>query len=115
MARASTKQSSQSMSNPDMPMSSPAQSHNYDYTLQAVMDMRQSMGEFKASIDSMNLTMQGTKAKVDDLVNWKNRILGGAIVLGTICALLGFVVSKFSNYITISAPSAQQIQKSAKQ
>lgn len=87
--------------------------HDHSFTLQAVMEMRQSIGELKSSIDNMNTTVQSTKTKVEDLVNWKNRILGGAIVLGILGTVLGFLISKFSDYVTISQPTKPAITQPA--
>lgn len=69
--------------------------------------LHKSIGEVQASVDALRTTVDGTKAKVDDLVNWKNRILGGAAVLTVIVTLIGFVVGKFWDYVTIKAPTAQ--------
>lgn len=106
MARARTGQSSDSVpsSEPSVPPPYSAH-HDHSFTLQAVMEMQKSIGEMKASIDNLSASVQGIKSKVDDLVSWKNRILGGAIALGVVCSIIGFLVSKFSDYVTISSPA----------
>lgn len=91
---------------PQVSTPSPSYGHDHSFTLQAVMEMHKSIGELKSSVDGLNATVQGIKSKVEDLVGWKNRILGGAIALGAICTLLGFGISKFSQYVTISTPQA---------
>jgi hypothetical protein len=77
------------------------------------MQMQQALGEIKASIDNLRQTVDSTKSKIDDLVAWKNRILGGAIALGAVCALIGFLVTKFSSYVTISVPHPPAVQAPA--
>ena len=59
------------------------------------------------SFDSLKMSVDGMKSKVDDLVNWKHRILGGAVVLGMVITVFAFFVGKFWDYVTIKAPSAQ--------
>lgn len=79
--------------------------------VQAIMEMQKSLGELKSSIDSVKASTDSTSKKVDDLVGWKNRILGGAFVLGILATAIGIVIGKFSDYITIKAPAPQvQIQ-----
>jgi len=69
-----------------------------------LMDVQKQLGEIKASIETLTKTVDSTKSKVDDLVGWKNRILGGAVAIGAVCAILGFGVTKLSNYVTFKAP-----------
>lgn len=71
-----------------------------------LMDVQKQLGEIKASIETLTKTVDSTKSKVDDLVSWKNRILGGAIAIGAVLALLGWGITKFSSYVTIKAPDA---------
>ena len=96
--------------NPSLPDSTPESIHpRYDHSfmLQAVMEMQKTLGELNSAVSTMNASIQSTKAKVDDLVGWKNKILGGAVVLGAVFTLLGFAVSKCSQYVTIAAPDSQ--------
>ena len=71
----------------------------------SIMEIQKAIGVMDAKLDNVNATMQSTKSKVDDLVGWKNKILGGAIVLGAVCALAGVFITKFSDYITITPPT----------
>ena len=71
-----------------------------------LMDVQKQLGEIKASIETLTKTVDSTKSKVDDLVGWKNRILGGAVAIGAVCALLGFGVTKLSSYVTFKVPDA---------
>ena len=71
------------------------------------METQRSIGEVKAAVDALRVSVESTKSKVDDLVNWKNRILGGVLVLGALISIVGFLVAKFSDYITITAPAPQ--------
>lgn len=57
-------------------------------------------------MDALTVSVNSTKAKVEDLVNWKNKILGGAFVLGAVITVFGFLIGKFSSYVTIAAPAA---------
>jgi hypothetical protein len=72
------------------------------------MEMQKSLGEINASILSLRQSVDSVKSKVDDLVAWKNKILGGAAVFGAVCALLGFLFTKFSDYVTIASPHKPQ-------
>lgn len=86
--------------------------HPEFHFVQAIMEMQKSLGEIKASIDALQKTTDSTKSKVDDLVKWKQMIIGGAVVFGAVCSGLGFFASKFSNYISFKAPSEQvQVHK----
>lgn len=69
------------------------------------MEMQKSLGEINASITDLRKSVDGTKAKVDDLVAWKNKILGGVIAVGALVSVLAFVIGKFSDYVTIKTPS----------
>ena len=76
--------------------------------VQSIMEMQKSLGEINASILGLGKSIDSTKAKVDDLVNWKNRILGGAIVLGVVISVLVFAVTKAWDYISIKSPAITQ-------
>lgn len=78
---------------------------DHSFTLQAIMEMQKSIGELKAIITDNTSSITSMKSKIDGLVEWKNKILGGAIMLGAVIALASFVVTKFSDYITISTPA----------
>jgi hypothetical protein len=81
--------------------------HDQSFTLQAIMDLRGSMAELKVGVESLKSSVDTTRSKVDDLVNWKNRILGGALVIGALMGIGGFLVAKFSAYVTIKNPNGQ--------
>ncbi|MFN0302782.1 MAG: hypothetical protein ACKVQU_20800 [Burkholderiales bacterium] len=74
--------------------------------IQGLMEVQKALGEIHGSIADLKKSVDGTKSKVDDLVAWKNKILGGAIVLGVVASGLGFVIAKFSDYVTIKPPSS---------
>ena len=65
------------------------------------------MGELKSSVDLLKNSVEGVKTKVEDLVTWKHRILGGAVVLGMVITVLAFFIGKFWDYVTIKSPTAQ--------
>lgn len=80
--------------------------HSHDFTLQAVMELQKSVGEMNANIGAMKSSMDGMKSKVEDLVGWKNKVLGGAAVLLFIGGLLGWGITKFSSYVELKQPPA---------
>lgn len=82
--------------------------HDQSFTLQAIMELQSSFAEVRAELKNLRSSVDSTRSKVDDLVNWKNKILGGAIVLGVVGAALGFLASKASDYITIKTPASVQ-------
>lgn len=86
----------------NVPPPFPREDHGFEF--QALFDLKQSIGELKTSMEALTASVNSTKTKVEDLVNWKNKILGGAIALGAVTTLLGFVFAKLSNYVTIAAP-----------
>lgn len=87
--------------------------HDHSFTLQSIMEIQKSIGVMGAKLDNVNSTLQSTKSKIEDLVGWKNKILGGAIVLGVVGTLLGFLITKFSDYITIAPPAKPAITQPA--
>lgn len=101
-----------SASNQDRPpemadVSPPYRGNDYRFEYQALFDIQKSIGELKASVDALKSSTDSTKAKVEDLIGWKNKILGGVFVLGAIFSLIGFVVAKASDYVTIKPVSIQ--------
>lgn len=78
---------------------------DHSFTLQAVMEMQKSLGEMNANLNGMKGTLEGVKTKVDDLVGWKHKILGGAAVLGAVCTLLGILLAKGADYVTLKQPA----------
>jgi hypothetical protein len=98
---------------PAVPQSVPPQSSavSGDYNgfiWQQLSELQKSVAELSSNIQHLKSSVDSTKTKVDDLVNWKHKIIGGAIVFGAICTVLGFAISKASDYITIKAPTAIQ-------
>lgn len=95
-------------SSPTPPQTAPASPsyglHDHSFTLQAIMELQSSFAELRSDLKNLKSSIDSTKSKVDDLVNWKHKILGGAIAFGVICTLLGFVISKAGDYITIKTP-----------
>ena len=83
-------------------------SPDHSFTLQAVMEMHKSQGRIEHALEALKGTVDGLKTKVDDLTNWKNRILGGAMVLGAVIAALSFIVGKGWPYVAFRSPQAQQ-------
>lgn len=82
----------------------------HDFTLQAVMELQKSVGEINANLQAMKSSLDGVKNKVDDLVGWKNKILGGAAVLVAVASLLWLIGSKASDYVVLKSNVAPQPQ-----
>ena len=89
----------------------------HDFTLQAVMELQKSVGEINANLQAMKSSLDSVKSKVDDLVGWKNKILGGFAVLAVMITFLWYIGSKASEYVILKpstptpiAPSAQDAQ-----
>ena len=70
------------------------------------MDLKGSFVEVTTELKNLKSSVDSVKSKVDDLVNWKNKTLGGAIVLGVVATLLGVLVTKASDYISLKTPQA---------
>lgn len=75
--------------------------------VQSIMEMQKSLGEINASIQSLSKTVDSTKSKVDDLVNWKNMIFGGAITIGFFLGLAVTMVKLFE-HVPVSPPYPPQ-------
>lgn len=100
---------------PQVPQTSPmygAGMPSHDFTLQAVMELQKSVGELNANLASMKSSLDSVKSKVDDLVGWKNKVLGGAAMLLLVGSVLGWSVSKLSDYVTLKSPTTTQQQPS---
>ena len=86
----------------------------HDFVLQAVMELQLAVGKLDAKLDGVKTSIDSTKSKVDDLVGWKNKILGGVAVLVAIIAAMGFLAGKASEYLNftlkpvVSVPAAAQ-------
>ena len=75
--------------------------------VQAILEMQKSLGEINASLVALNKSVDGVKAKVDKLEEWKNMIFGGAIVAGVLISVASYMLSKASEYVTFKAPATQ--------
>lgn len=78
---------------------------DHSFTLQAVMELQKSVGKLEHKIDSLSGSVDGMKSKVEDLVHWKHKILGGAAVLVFIGGAFGFLASKVSDHVSWKSPS----------
>jgi hypothetical protein len=76
-----------------------------------LLAVQKQLGEINANLILLTKTVDSTKSKVEDLLAWKNRILGGAVVVGLACTLIGLAVTKFSSYFMLKpdtpAPTVQ--------
>lgn len=84
--------------------------HPEYHFVQSISEMQKSLGEINASIKALEKSVESTKSKVEDLVKWKNMILGGAIVAGVLISGISLLLSKASDYVTLKAPLVQTIQ-----
>lgn len=82
--------------------------HPEYHFVQAVMELQKSIGKVEASVEALKTSVDSTKSKVEDLVGWKNMIIGGAAVLGATIAILGFIIGKAWDYVTIKSPATVQ-------
>lgn len=80
---------------------------DHSFTLQAIMELQKSVGEMNANMQSMKSSIDGIKTKVDDLVGWKHKILGGAAAIAVVIAVLAFILGKASEYIVFKQPTQQ--------
>lgn len=73
------------------------------------MEMQKSVGRIEANLAALQSSMDSTKTKVDNLVELKNKIIGGGIVLGVVLSLttaaLTFILNKASDYLTWRGPA----------
>ena len=54
--------------------------HDHSFTLQAIMELQKSSAEISTNLQTLKSSVDGVKSKVEDLVGWKNKIVGGAHV-----------------------------------
>lgn len=84
--------------------------HPEYHFVQSIMEMQKTLGQINSSIKNLEQSVESTKSKVDDLVRWKNMILGGAIVAGILISVSVYLISKISDYIEIKVPPAQIVE-----
>lgn len=69
------------------------------------MEMQKSLGEMSATLQATKSSLDGLKGKVDDLVSWKHKIIGGIAVLAVVFSILGWLAGKASAYVEFRAPA----------
>lgn len=84
-------------------------SSDHSFTLQAIIGLEKSVAEIGVHIQGMRSSIDGLKTKVDDLVGWKNKIIGGVAVFGIVFTAVGYLAAKASDYVTIRVPTALQV------
>lgn len=72
------------------------------------MELQKSVAEMNATLIATKAAVDGLKSKVDDLIAWKHKILGGAVVLGAVLAFIAFVAGKASEYVTLRPVATAQ-------
>jgi hypothetical protein len=100
----------------------PAPSEHYrrivesQHITQTLMEIQGTLARLDERSGAMKSSLDGLKGKVEDLVSWKSKILGGAITLGAVLALLAslvtFAVTKFSGYVSFHEPTHHEIDAS---
>lgn len=111
------------VSDPQVPPRIGAGHPEYNF-VQSVMEMQKHLGEVNSSVKTLNDSINTqvkilnesigvVSTKVDSLVDWKNKILGGAIALGAVLAGLSFVISQFFAYFDVSVKQPPESEKSA--
>lgn len=75
--------------------------HDHSFTLQAIMELQKSSAEVSTRVEALKSSVDGLKAKVDDLVAWKYKILGGVAVAGICIGLAVSAAVWLSNYVTL--------------
>jgi hypothetical protein len=116
MAPAPRKRNAEEASVPDDPQVTPrftAGQADHSFTLQAIMELQKTVGEMNANVTGMKSSVDSVKTKVDDLVAWKNKLLGMAIGVGGAVSIVTFLLTK--SYMTIGTPSAPSAAASAAQ
>lgn len=98
------KRPSDNESTPQLPQATPQSvgygAPDHSFTLQAIMELQKSVGQMNSTMEAMRQSVDSLKVKVDDLVGWKHKIVGGAAVLGLVFTCLGFLIGKASEYVT---------------
>lgn len=101
-------------SEPQVPQSTPTSLGAYgqpshDFTLQAVMELQKSVGEMNATLQTVKSSLDSVKTKVEDLVGWKHKIIGGAAVLIACGGFVGWALAKASDYVTVRIPTGAPV------
>lgn len=99
-------------STPQPPQSAPTVYPGHggpDFTLQCVIELQKTVGEMNATMRGMKDSIDGVKSKVDDLVGWKHKIIGGAAVLVFIGGLIGWAAGKASDYVSVRVPTGSPV------
>lgn len=97
----------------------PAPSENYrrivesQQITQTLMEIQGTLARLDERTGAMKGSLDGLKGKVEDLISWKSKILGGAITLGAVIAVLAslitFAVTKLSGYVSFHEPTHHEI------
>ena len=74
------------------------------------MEMQKSLGETNASIKDLGKTIDSMKTKIDELLKWKNMIIGGALAAGAIISFFVIFLNKALDYVTIKTPEVKILQ-----
>ncbi len=91
-----------------LPSTSIGRGHPEYHFVQSVLELQKTMVETKIAVESINISIgtlkddvKSVKTKVEDLVSWRNKILGGALTLGFLLTL-GFSVVKLLDGVSIN-------------
>jgi len=83
--------------------------HDYRYEVQMLFDLQKSMGEVTTAIKVLTQSQDEMRRKIDDLVRWKAMIIGGAVVLGALSGIAGFVAARGWDYVSFGKAAAQEV------
>jgi hypothetical protein len=78
---------------------------DHSWTLQAIMELKGSLAQLTVTVEALRKSSETMGAKVDDLVGWKNKVLGGAAMLMFVGGLIGYGVGKLSDYVVLKPPA----------
>jgi hypothetical protein len=111
MAPNARKRGADEASVPEQPQVTPGFSvghPDHSFTLQAIMELQKTVGEMNANLVGMKSSVDSVKGKVDDLVAWKNKILGAAMAVGAGVSIVTLLLTK--SYLSFSAPAPASSQ-----
>ncbi|WP_261938302.1 hypothetical protein [Pandoraea sp. NE5] len=74
-------------------------SHDQSFTLQAIFDLKSDVAKLTSAVEQLRLSDEKTSKKVGDLHDLKNKLVGGAIVLGVVISAVGGLVAWSANKV----------------
>jgi hypothetical protein len=91
-----------------LPPTNIGRGHPEYHFVQSILELQKTIVETKVAVESINISIgtlkddvKSIKTKVEDLVSWRNKILGGALTLGFLLTF-GFGVAKLLDGVPIN-------------